>query len=154
MHNKITILGNLGQDVQQKDGQNGKPFWIFSVATTETWMKDNEKKEETTWHNCILFGNYSGLAPYLMKGQQVLIEGKQKHDRYELKSKTGVPVYVDDKIVMQYYSTINVQTIKLCGSKSSTAGQSNEPYKHEPQAQTGQTNTDFVDNNDSEDLPF
>ena len=66
----------------------------------------------------------------------------------------GSPVYVDDKIVMLNYSTINVQTIKLCGSKPSTAGQSNEPYKHEPQAQTNQTNTDFVDNNESEDLPF
>ena len=49
----------------------------FSLATNRTWTTDGEKKEETEFHNVVVFGKQGETcAQYLRKGDTALVEGR------------------------------------------------------------------------------
>jgi single-strand DNA-binding protein len=83
--NRVTLIGNLGRDVDFKHLPSGDGVANFSIATTESWKdKQGNKKEETTWHNIVMFGKLAEIAgEYLKKGSQVYLEGKIKIEEYE-----------------------------------------------------------------------
>lgn len=84
MINKVILLGNLGQDPEVKELQNGK-VCSFSVATTRKWKtKDGEKQEQTEWHNVVAFGTLANICgQYLRKGSKVYIEGRIQTRKWE-----------------------------------------------------------------------
>jgi single-strand DNA-binding protein len=75
--NKIILVGNLGKDSETKFTQSGTPITKFSVATSRRWkdQQSGEWKEETDWHNVVLWRNES-LGRFLTKGKQVFVEGR------------------------------------------------------------------------------
>jgi single-strand DNA-binding protein len=75
--NKVTILGNVGQDPEYKALQNGGVVSL-SVATTESWTgKDGTRQEKTEWHRCTAFGKLADIIrDYVHKGSKVYLEGK------------------------------------------------------------------------------
>lgn len=88
MYQKVTIIGNLGSDVELKYLPNGDAVASFSVATNRKWKnKDGSQGEETTWFRVSV---WRGLAEvcnkYLSKGRQVFIEGRLTPDK-----ETGSP---------------------------------------------------------------
>ena len=95
--NKVILVGNLGRDAEVKVTTTGQSVASFSIATTETWTKDGEKKEKTEWHRIVLWGRQADtLQPYLTKGKQIYVEGRletrnwekdgQKHYTTEIKA--------------------------------------------------------------------
>ena len=82
MHNKITLIGRLGRDVEAKESANGNRYWRFSIATNE-WISSKDK-EETTWHNITCFNDYIGkqLDDKGKAGTLLYIEGKQVYNTY------------------------------------------------------------------------
>ena len=95
--NKAILVGNLGRDAEVKVTASGQSVASFSIATTETWTKDGEKKEKTEWHRIVLWGRQADtLQPYLTKGKQIYVEGRietrqwekdgQKHYTTEIKA--------------------------------------------------------------------
>ncbi len=92
--NKVTILGNLGDDPEVRHMPNGGMVTNIRVATSEQWKdkESGEKKEKTEWHSIAFFGRLAEIAAeYLRKGSQVYVEGslqtrkwqdKQGNDRY------------------------------------------------------------------------
>ena len=90
--NRITLLGNLGAAPELRYTQSGSTVCSFSIATTETWVKDGEKKEDTEWHKIIVFGKQGeNCAKYLKKGRKVCIEGRLKSRSWE--DKEGIKRY-------------------------------------------------------------
>lgn len=85
MLNKVQLIGTLGRDPEIKYLPSGDPVANFSVATSEKWKgKDGQKRDETTWHNIVMFGKVAEIAgEYLKKGSQVYLEGKIKIEEYE-----------------------------------------------------------------------
>jgi single-strand DNA-binding protein len=83
--NKALILGNLGRDAEVRTVPNGGTVASFSLATTEKWTsKDGEKHEQTEWHRIVLWGKQAEvLQPYLLKGKQVLVEGRIQTRQYD-----------------------------------------------------------------------
>jgi len=80
--NKITIVGHLGRDAEQRFTPGGMAVASFSVATTEK-RKDGEK---TTWFRVSLFGKRAeAVAPYLTKGKLVYVEGSLRQEEYTTK---------------------------------------------------------------------
>jgi single-strand DNA-binding protein len=79
MH-KISIIGNLGSDIEKKVLDSGSVVRNVSVAVNERYTSDGEKVEKTTWYRIALWGEerWKGVAPYLTKGTQVYIEGIPK----------------------------------------------------------------------------
>ena len=56
---------------------NGKSVINFTVAHTEKY-KDSQgnNQEKTTWVDCAYWTDRTAVAPYLMKGTQVFVEGQ------------------------------------------------------------------------------
>ena len=96
MLNKVLLIGNLGRDPEMRSLPSGQPVANFSLATSRKWKdRDGNRKEETEWHNIVVFGKQAEIAgQYLNKGKQVYIEGRiqtrnwekdgQKHYRTEI----------------------------------------------------------------------
>lgn len=76
--NKIFIVGNLTQKPETRSLPSGKPVASFGVATNRFFTnKNQEKKQETEFHNVVAFGRLAEIASqYLNKGSLVLIEGR------------------------------------------------------------------------------
>jgi single-strand DNA-binding protein len=76
--NKAIIIGNLTRDPELRALPSGIQVTSLSIATNSVWKdKDGNKKEDTQFHNVVVFGRQAETsAQYLKKGQQVMIEGR------------------------------------------------------------------------------
>jgi len=85
MVNKVTLIGNLGQDPEVRRLESGVAVAKFSVATTEKYKDRNgETQSQTEWHNVVVWRQLAELAEqYLKKGRQVYIEGKLTHRKWQ-----------------------------------------------------------------------
>jgi single-strand DNA-binding protein len=95
--NKVILLGNVGRDPETRYTTSGIPVSKFSVATNRR-VKDPQTgdwKDETDWHNVILWRNENVLQ-YLTKGKQVYIEGRLHTRSYE--DKDGKKVWATEVI--------------------------------------------------------
>ncbi len=83
--NKVMIIGHLGREPEMRYTPSGRPVTSFSVATTRTWNSpDGERREETEWFNVVAWGNLAEICKqYLVKGQQVYVEGRLQTRRWE-----------------------------------------------------------------------
>jgi single-strand DNA-binding protein len=90
MKQRLTLVGNLGNDPEYKELRDDYGVTNFSLATNRT-RKDRdtgEKITETTWFRVAVFGAQApACAKYLSKGRQVMVEGRLKAD-----PTTGGPV--------------------------------------------------------------
>lgn len=71
---KMTAIGHLGKDALV-NLVNGKNVINFTVAHSEKFTSNGEKKEKTTWIDCSYWVDSTAVAPYLKKGTQVYVEG-------------------------------------------------------------------------------
>lgn len=82
--NKVILLGNLGRDPEVRYTQSGSAVANFSLATTRAYKSGEEWKEETEWHNIVVFGRVAErCGEYLQKGSQVYIEGRLQTRKWE-----------------------------------------------------------------------
>jgi len=96
--NKVILLGHLGKDAETKFTPSGVAKTSFSLATSRRWkdQQSGEWKEDTTWHNIVLWRS-ENLANYLLKGKQVYIEGRIDNRSYE--DQQGQKKYISEVIV-------------------------------------------------------
>jgi single-strand DNA-binding protein len=83
--NKIILVGNVGQDPEIQQTQNGTKVAHFSLATNRpTAGEGGEKGERTDWHRLTLWNRLAQVAEdYVGKGDRVYVEGKLEYDSYE-----------------------------------------------------------------------
>ena len=102
---KAEIIGNLGADVEIKDG-NGNKFASCRVAHSDVYVDENGTKHETTqWVDVIINNTDSKLLEYLVRGTKVFVRGNAR-----------VRVYssaIQRKMVAGI--TIHAVEIELCG---------------------------------------
>lgn len=100
----LTIIGNIGKDAAIKEN-NGKKQLMFSVAVNDNYKDaQGNKIERTDWIS--VFSNQLALAPYLLKGTKVFVQGN-----------TSNRIYVGDDRQQRIGTTINAQIIQLLSSK-------------------------------------
>ena len=117
--NKVTLIGNLGNDPEIRTTNNGSKVANFSLATTRQWNSaSGEKQEKTEWHKCIAWntgGKGTGLADiierYVKKGDKLYVEGRIEYRQFEDKEKQT-----------RYVTEINVREILLLGGKTGGGG--------------------------------
>ena len=99
LRNRVYLIGNLGQNPETKNLENGKKLARFTLATTEEFKNsDGQKVKETTWHNIVAWNGTADLAgKYLRKGRQVAVEGRLVYRSYE--DKNGVTKYVTEVVI-------------------------------------------------------
>jgi single-strand DNA-binding protein len=109
--NKAILIGNVGKDPEIRQTGGGTDVASFSLATTKRWRdKDGEKKEETTWHNIVVFGALCKVVePYVKKGSKISVEGAIRNRQYTAKDGST-----------KYISEIVVDNLELLGERGHT----------------------------------
>ena len=105
--NKVILVGHLGKDAETKFTPAGVAVTKFTIATGRRWkdQQSGEWKEETDWHNVVLW-RAENLANYLLKGKQVYVEGRLQTRNYEDK---------DGK--KQYFTEVVAEDVILLGGR-------------------------------------
>ena len=82
--NQCNFIGNLGKDPEMRFMTNGKAVTNFSIAVTEKWTSNGEKKERTEWVRVTAYDKLAEVcAKYLTKGKPVFISGKMQTRSWE-----------------------------------------------------------------------
>ena len=110
--NKVILLGHLGKDAETKFTPNGVSRSSFTIATNRRWkdQASGEWKEETDWHNCLLWRS-ENLANYLLKGKQVYIEGRLQTRSYD-----------DKDGQKKYFTEVVCDELILLGGRGDSGG--------------------------------
>src|SRR2546422_10098052 len=120
--NKVILVGNLGKDAETKFTQGGTAVTKFTIATGRRWKdkQSGEWKEETDWHNVVLW-QAENLANYLLKGKQVYVEGRLHTRSYDDK---------DGK--KQYFTEVVAEDVILLGGRTGEATAAAREYAAGP----------------------
>jgi len=149
--NRVTIVGNLGNDPEVKYMPSGGAVTNISVATSESW-KDKQTgrpQERTEWHRIVFFNRLAEIAgEYLKKGSQVYVEGSLRTRKWQ-----------DQSGADRYTTEIVGSEMQMLGGRAESAG--NAPQAQQPAHPQNQpmgvsrqsTNTAGVDSFDSS-IPF
>ena len=159
--NKVTLIGNLGNDPEVRTTAGGGKVSTFSLATSRQWNSQaGEKQEKTEWHRCVAWnarqGSGMGLADvvekYCRKGERVYVEGSIEYSQW--KDKEGQT---------RYTTEIRVREMMLLGGKGggdfdsdSDSSRSRAPARTAGRAAGENTFDDFpaaLEDQD-DDLPF
>ena len=83
--NKVILVGHIGNKPEGRYTPSGVSTVSFSIATNETWVDNNQDKQEhTEWHNIIAWNKLADFATeYLQKGQMIYLEGKLQTRTYK-----------------------------------------------------------------------
>jgi single-strand DNA-binding protein len=84
--NKVTVVGNLGQDPETKYMPSGGAVTNISVATSESWKdkQTGQPQERVEWHRIVFFNRLAEIAgEYLKKGSQVYVEGALRTRKWQ-----------------------------------------------------------------------
>ena len=96
--NKVTLIGNLGNEPEVKTLEGNLTIAKFNLATSESYRdKEGNLKTETDWHTIIGWQKLAVFVEnYLHKGSRIYLEGKIKNRSYE--DKNGIKKYVTEII--------------------------------------------------------
>ncbi len=108
--NKVTLIGNLGNDPEVRSTNGGNRVASFSLATSRSWNNpQGEKQEKTEWHKCIVWNTKgSQLADiverYVKKGDKIYVEGRIEYRQW-----------TDKEGQTRYTTEINVRELLMLG---------------------------------------
>ena len=85
--NKVTLVGNVGNDPEVKTFQNGNKVVNLSIATSERWKdkESGEMKSNTEWHRVVIFNMLLAdiAEKYIKKGAKIYIEGQLQTRKWQ-----------------------------------------------------------------------
>lgn len=115
--NKVTLIGNLGNDPEVRSTTGGNRVATFSLATSRTWNDaSGAKQEKTEWHRCVVWNTKSSqladiVERYVKKGDKLYVEGRIEYRQWQ------------DKDGQTRYSTeINVRELIMLSSRQGGGG--------------------------------
>jgi single-strand binding protein len=125
--NKVTLIGNLGDDPELRYTGSGTAVCNMSLATNESYTNsDGEEVQQTEWHDVVAWGRLGEVCnEYLRKGSQVYFEGKLQTRSWE-----------DDKGETRYSTEVKAREMMFLdsnrdgteeGGAPGTQGRSQQP---------------------------
>ena len=92
-------VGRLVRDADLKTTQSGSTVVNFSIAVGYTYVSNGEKKDQTSFFNCIAWGKQGeAIAQYVKKGHRIGIVGRLQQrswDDSEGKKRSVVEIVVE-----------------------------------------------------------
>ena len=83
MINRVTLIGNLGKDVEMRVLDSGVQVARVSIATNENYKdKSGTWQKITEWHDIVFWRGLAERAQSLKKGMLVYVEGKLRHRKW------------------------------------------------------------------------
>ena len=159
--NKVTLIGNLGNDPEVRSTTGGNRVATFSLATSRSWNNPSgEKQEKTEWHRCVVWNTKGSqladiVEKYVKKGDKVYVEGRIEYRQWQ-----------DKENQTRYSTEINVRELLMLGGKGGGGGdfeggssapmRSRAPEKAKSGAAGGGDFEDFPGalEDEDDDLPF
>jgi single-strand DNA-binding protein len=90
--NKVSLIGNIGQDPEVRSTSGGGRVANFSLATSRQWSSQGgEKQEKTEWHRIVAWNNSKGggtgladvVERYCKKGDKLYVEGRIEYRSWQ-----------------------------------------------------------------------
>ena len=142
--NKVTLIGNLGNDPELRSTQAGSAVANITLATSESWRdkETQETKERVEWHRVIFFGRLAEVVnEYLRKGSQVYVEGRIQTRKWQ--DKDGNDRYTTEIVANE------MQMLGSRGTNSESPTNQQSASTSQPASQSAIVNEPFDD-----DIPF
>jgi single-strand DNA-binding protein len=111
--NKVTLIGNLGNDPEVRSTTGGNRVATFSLATSRSWNDAaGAKQEKTEWHRCVVWNTKSSqladiVEKYVKKGDKLYVEGRIEYRQWQ-----------DKENQTRYSTEINVRELIMLGGGS------------------------------------
>lgn len=112
MVNEITLIGNLGADPEVKQ-LGDSALSNLSLATTRSYKKDDEWKEETQWHRVSLWREFKAK-----KGDLVYIKGRVEYREHEGKWYTTIRADYARNLTPRSEGSVSTQSSQAAESGS------------------------------------
>ena len=163
--NKVTLIGNLGNDPEVRSTTGGNRVATFSLATSRSWNDAaGSKQEKTEWHRCVVWNTKSSqladiVEKYVKKGDKLYVEGRIEYRQWQ-----------DKENQTRYSTEINVRELIMLGGGSGGASRSGGEFESEAsngrsrapapaKAKSGAGGDEFEDfpgalADEDDDLPF
>lgn len=112
--NRVTLIGNLGQDPELRFTQSNQAVLSVRMATTDSYFDSNskERKERTEWHSVVIWGKRGeALSKILSKGSRICVEGRLQTRSWE-----------DKQGGKRYTTEINATNVVLLGGRGEGGG--------------------------------
>jgi single-strand DNA-binding protein len=108
--NKVTIIGNVGNEPEIRAFPNGGRVANFSVATSERWKDktSGEQKEKVEWHRVSVTNDHlvNVVENYLRKGSKVYLEGKLETRKWT--DKDGNEKYATEVVIPKFKGELTI----------------------------------------------
>jgi len=105
--NKAEIIGNITNELQVRYTGSGTAVTSFSVATNRRYKQEEEWKDDTTFHNVVVWGNQAEqLTQRASKGTRVFVSGRlqtRTWDDNEGKKNYKTEIVADNIILLDRY---------------------------------------------------
>ena len=163
--NKVTLIGNLGNDPEVRSTTGGNRVATFSLATSRSWNDAaGSKQEKTEWHRCVVWNTKTSqladiVEKYVKKGDKLYVEGRIEYRQWQ-----------DKENQTRYSTEINVRELIMLGGGSGGASRSGGEFESEAsngrsrapapaKAKSGAGGDEFEDfpgalADEDDDLPF
>lgn len=117
MANFVILKGRTTKDIELKYSQNNIAMASFTLAVNRRYVKEGEERQ-SDFINCQIFGKTAEtFSKYVLKGNEVMIQGRIQTRNYD--DKDGKKVYVTEVVV---------ESFEFCGSKqNNTSELENKP---------------------------
>lgn len=127
--NKVSLIGNLGREPEVRVMQDGSKFASVSLATTKKFTdRNNQAREQTTWHNLVFSGNIVDVLQFCHSGDMIYVDGEYVSRQYTNKDNVQVTVF-----------EVRVQNLQMLFSRPQrTAPQPTMQSAPQPYLQTAQ----------------
>jgi single-strand DNA-binding protein len=108
--NKVTLIGNLGNDPEVRSTTGGNRVATFSLATSRSWNdQSGNKQEKTEWHRCVVWNTKGSqladiVEKYVKKGDKIYVEGRIEYRQWQ-----------DKENQTRYSTEINVRELIMLG---------------------------------------
>ncbi|MEO5818721.1 MAG: single-stranded DNA-binding protein, partial [Gemmatimonadaceae bacterium] len=115
--NKVTLIGNLGNDPEVRSTTGGNRVATFSLATSRSWNDaGGTKQEKTEWHRCVVWNTKSSqladiVEKYVKKGDKLYVEGRIEYRQWQ-----------DKENQTRYSTEINVRELIMLGGAPGGGG--------------------------------
>lgn len=147
--NKVTLIGNLGNDPEVRSTTGGNRVATFSLATSRSWNDaSGAKQEKTEWHRCVVWNTKNSqladiVEKYVKKGDKLYVEGRIEYRQWQ-----------DKENQTRYSTEINVrELIMLGGGRGGAGGDYDAESNGASRARAGATVKTKAGADDFEDFP-
>lgn len=161
--NEVRLLGNATQEPDLRFTPSGSAVLNFGIATNRSYKMGEEWKEETTFHNIVVWGNLAQqLSTRMKKGTRVLISGRIQVRTWESDGRKNykTEVVADNVILIDRYNSGNDVAAPAAPSSNNSTSGSSSSKKIDPKQDLGMQTADKLGSDvasttiDPDDLPF